>query len=279
MSPVPDAPVDPPKSGDGTQPARRLEKPLFLGVALLAVFSITVGHWLLFGSSNRQPPAPAPDSPPPRSTAPPAVDVLPTAPAEGIASLHEQAQQAVATKDYNQASLLYKQMTESDPQNPGTWNNLGAALLLEEKNTEAIAAFDKAIALNKADAEVFFNRATANRRLSRLSEAIADQSRAVQMIRSNDYQNNRLLLLKIEAGFLQDVRDAVRISERAQSTGGTIMAAAALDFIDGNTFQARGVLEQAKMQLKPTEFRELLSDPVFEPYRRQLTNRENQSAP
>ena len=94
--------------------------------------------------------------------------------------------------DYQTAVIAYQHSSELDPQNGGTWFELGFALDELEKYEEAINRYDKAIEIKPDYHEAWYNRGFALANLGRNEEAIASYDKALE-IKLDDHEawNNR----------------------------------------------------------------------------------------
>jgi tetratricopeptide (TPR) repeat protein len=85
--------------------------------------------------------------------------------------LFESGRDALEARQYAQAIVLLKRVTELDPAHRSVWDNLGYAYLELEQMDEAIAALRKQIAINPFDAYAFTYLGRAYRGQHKLSDA------------------------------------------------------------------------------------------------------------
>jgi tetratricopeptide (TPR) repeat protein len=85
--------------------------------------------------------------------------------------LFESGRDALEARQYAQAIVLLKRVTELDPAHRSVWDNLGYAYLELEQMDEAIAALRKQIAINPFDAYAFTYLGRAFRGQHKLSDA------------------------------------------------------------------------------------------------------------
>ncbi len=72
---------------------------------------------------------------------------------------------------YARSGERYRQVVELDPDFWEAWNNLGTVLSYEGDNEAAVAAYDRALALNPRYADAHYNLADTLEDLDRLAEA------------------------------------------------------------------------------------------------------------
>ena len=177
-----------------------------------------------------------------------------------------------------QASLMHKNpakaeeyfllMTCQAPQDPKGWGSLAVSLILQGRNAEAEKALARAIALDPNNAQFRANRAQALRAVQRLPEAIAEARESVSLDPSNPLFSNRLLLMRIQNGESEAVKQEIHTwqsSGLASMKATWILAAAALAAIEGNMTLCTDRLAEASPLIPPDARKLLLSDPVFVP--------------
>jgi tetratricopeptide (TPR) repeat protein len=84
------------------------------------------------------------------------------------------------TADYPRAEQMYRIATEKDPQSFRSYSNLAVALSVQEKDTEAIEALKKSIALHPT-ADAYANLGGTMFRLRRFDEAAEDYRRSIPL--------------------------------------------------------------------------------------------------
>jgi tetratricopeptide (TPR) repeat protein len=84
------------------------------------------------------------------------------------------------TADYPRAEQMYRIATEKDPQSFRSYSNLAVALAVQEKESEAIEALKKSIALHPT-ADAYANLGGAMFRLHRFDEAAEDFRRSIPL--------------------------------------------------------------------------------------------------
>lgn len=90
---------------------------------------------------------------------------------------------------------------DRNSQSPELWHNHGCALCQTERYQEAIAAFDKAIALNRNYCQAWNNRGNALSALKRYAEALSSYDKAVALNPRyhQGWFNRGLLLAEMQA--------------------------------------------------------------------------------
>ena len=88
-------------------------------------------------------------------------------------------------KRFEEALASYERVLALKPDNADAFNNRGSALGELKRFDEALASFDKAIALKPGFAEAFNNRGTVLRELKRFEEALASYDRTIAL--KSDY--------------------------------------------------------------------------------------------
>jgi len=131
---------------------------------------------------------------------------------------------------------------------------------------EAVGALAQAISFDPDDPKVYVNRSNGLRRIGRLEEANRDQQEALKIDPTDVVENNRRLLLRIEAGQAEAVRAEVKPSEALglpEPERITIMAAVYLDVVSGDLPRAKATLIRAQGLLSPEDSHKLCADSVF----------------
>ncbi len=75
---------------------------------------------------------------------------------------------------------------ELKPDDSGSYEDRGTALLKQNKTEAAVADFDKAIELNPKDSAAFYQRGVANEKLGKITAAIGDYDQAVTFDAANE---------------------------------------------------------------------------------------------
>jgi tetratricopeptide (TPR) repeat protein len=90
-----------------------------------------------------------------------------------------------ALQRYEEALAAFNRAIALRPVDPGAWNNKGVALAALQRYEEALAAFNRAIELRPVDPEAWNNKGAALAHLQRYEEALAAFNRAIEL-RSDD---------------------------------------------------------------------------------------------
>jgi len=146
---------------------------------------------------------------------------------------------------------------------------LGILFKQQGRYPEAISIFDKAIQL-QPKAEQYFYRAECHLALGNNDQAFADLSAAVDASPSQALFTNKRYLFMIGNGRKQEVTDAINIRVRSgveSDRNSWVMAAAAIALEQGEPATAAVILKGAINLLPEGDFKNLLQDPVFKPYR------------
>lgn len=88
-------------------------------------------------------------------------------------ALLDEANKFFQAKDWTNAAKAYEGITQKDPTNFQAWNRLGSIYHSSDKFEKAVAAFEKALALNPNGPVVQYNLACAYARLNNTDKAIA----------------------------------------------------------------------------------------------------------
>lgn len=196
--------------------------------------------------------------------------------------LRDVARDALARRDATTAETSLRQALALEPDHAASWSNLGVALMLQKRTDEALEAIDKAISLDAGMARTHANRSHILRSLGRLPDAIDSLSQATETDPSSAIHANRLLLLRIENGEMEYVRQQV-ITARSMRIPSlerqTIVAGAAVAAIDGDYPSAISLLARARQMLDPEAVHDLLDDPVFAPHMTALITRSGPPSP
>src|SRR5206468_10075580 len=87
----------------------------------------------------------------------------------------------------------YRQALSIDPANASTWSNCAVATMSLNDHAAALADFDRALALNSRDADIWTYRAKALANLGRFPEAESDCASAL-MLDPNHLAANRIAI-------------------------------------------------------------------------------------
>jgi len=134
----------------------------------LSAFAILLSILLVFGSAQ---PVMAQSQPP-------------NTKAEQLQQLDELAQKALSATnigDFAMAETYWTEILSQFPDNPAAWSNRGNARVSQNKLTEAIADYNKAIELAPSATDPYLNRGTALEGLGKWEEAIADYNHVLQL--------------------------------------------------------------------------------------------------
>jgi Tetratricopeptide repeat len=82
-------------------------------------------------------------------------------------------------KDWANAELAYREITQREPANAGAWNRLGQALHAQRKSEPAVAAYQRALAIAQQPA-VMYNVAAAHARLKQNEQSLEWLAQAAQ---------------------------------------------------------------------------------------------------
>jgi tetratricopeptide (TPR) repeat protein len=258
----------------GKDSTRRAEKVFLFGVLPLVLLGTGFGIYALFsgGEDGRvsfwesfarmEPPSSAPTTGSEPST--PAGDV---AAEQRLKTLEQEATAALNAGNMAEAVEKFRAIVDDGNPTATQLSNLGVALISARQTEEGFALLDQAVA---ADPDGFFsllNRANARRRAGDLAGAIADQELAMARMPSSPLQKNRLLLMKLEAGRVDEVRQAVDSSKAfglAELERETAMAAVALAIHDGDQTRAQALMFRAQNILRKGTVSRLAKDRVFD---------------
>lgn len=102
-------------------------------------------------------------------------------PPNSLEELRSQAFAATNSGDFSTAEQYWTKLIEQLPEEPAIWSNRGNARVSQNKLEEAIADYDRAIALAPEAPDPYLNRGTALEGLGRWEEAIADYNRVLEL--------------------------------------------------------------------------------------------------
>ena len=111
---------------------------------------------------------------------------------EGLAEKSQQAKQLMADGKFQQAIVLYRELNEAVPNNPGLKLNLGMALHLAGKKREAIAELEQAVKLDPQMAPAWLFLGTTRLQLGEASAALKPLRTVLQL--QPDQHQARLML-------------------------------------------------------------------------------------
>jgi tetratricopeptide (TPR) repeat protein len=177
--------------------------------------------------------------------------------------------EALKGKDAILAEAKFREALRLQPQNTAFWNNLAISLILQKRHDEALETLATVLSIDPNNPGAHANRSQELRSLGRLDEAITEAEIAAKLTPLDPLFANRLLLMKMQAGNLASVRDAVQAQADygvPSLEAGQIMAAAALAATDGDMPLCLRRLSRASQIVDQGTRRILLADPVFAPY-------------
>ncbi len=106
--------------------------------------------------------------------------------------------------DLQKAEVLYRQVLQAEPNQADAWHLLGVIFALRGQQEQALAFFDKAIAIDSNEAMFYFNQGNALADLKRFEKALVSYDRAIAL--DSDYVHvywNKSLLLLSTGNFNQ----------------------------------------------------------------------------
>lgn len=98
-----------------------------------------------------------------------------------LEQLNDRALRAANTGDFATSESYWTQLIEQLPDNPALWSNRGNTRVSQNHLNEAIADYDRAIALAPDLPDAYLNRGAAYEGLKRWTEAIADYDRVLEL--------------------------------------------------------------------------------------------------
>jgi tetratricopeptide (TPR) repeat protein len=244
--------------------ARALLIASILGV-LVTAFGLTLLFWS-YDESPSDPLAVAP-TPEPTPTPPPSPEEIRLA---ELKELRIELGSAVNVRDGAKMESLALAILEIEPGDSGAWSHVGYAEENREEFTEALESYGKAIAFNPNEPYYRYLRARLHRKLGDFPAAIRDLEEASRTDPASVGMANLLLIYKIQAGEVEQVRRIVDTYEQAQiheQAGLWLLGAAALSLQDGNLKRAAHYIQAFHHIAGSPILAELLSDSFFDPYR------------
>ena len=180
---------------DVTLPAPRFDGNRLAAAALIGFLCLTTATLVTLWQRSSRDPQPAPPRAAARPVqAPAAVQPAPrTSDAAGtlvrdvpFVDPNRAGNAAYADGDYDRALELYREAVSRNPQDAESWSNLGQVLVRRNRVEEAIAAFQRAIALNARRWAYHFNLARAHGVAGRWPQAV-EEYRVAQQLYPEDY--------------------------------------------------------------------------------------------
>ena len=129
-------------------------------------------------------------------------------------SLYLLAQVCIFFRQHQRAVQVLESLLKENPNHPRAWRIVGFLYAEKDRYTEAISAFERALALSTEDAATLFNLGFALQKVGRHEDAISRLSRAVEMNPALDRAWYGLGLSLIHCGRFQDA--IVRLTEAAR---------------------------------------------------------------
>lgn len=172
---------------------------------------------------------------------------------------------------FDAAEAAFAAITMTNPENDRGWGGLGRMLVAAKKYREAIASLDQACRLNLLCARHFAARGAARRALNDLKHAIRDYRDALSLEPGNVLTSNALLFVALELGdanlFDRDLEKIRQPNPGFEAAWD--MALAVSEMRAGNSQNAVELLKRASQILPGDQYKELLSDRIFEDKRGQ----------
>ena len=129
-------------------------------------------------------------------------------------SLYLLAQICIFLKQHRRAVQVLEALLRENPDHPRALRNVGFLYAEKDRYADAIAAFERALALSAEDAATLFNLGFALQKVGRHEEAISRLSRAVELNPALDRAWYGLGLSLIHCGRFQEA--IVRLTEAAR---------------------------------------------------------------
>jgi len=178
--------------------------------------------------------------------------------------------QAVDERDAVKMESLSRAILEIAPEDSGAWSHVGYAQENREENSEALISYSKAVEFSKTEPYYVYLRARLHRKMGDFPAAIKDLEEAARRDPASVGMANLLLIFKIQAGEVENVRQIIATYEQAQihaQAGLWLIGAAALSLKDGEFDRAARCFDAFENAAGPAILAELLADPFFIPYR------------
>ncbi len=241
-------------------------------ISILGVLVTAFGLTLLFWSYDEAPAEPvafAP-TPEPTPTPPPSPEELRLA---KLKDLRIELGRAVNDREAEKMESLSRAILEIEPEDSGAWSHIGYAQQNREEVDEALISYGKAIQFSESEPYYLYLRARLHRKMGNFPAAIKDLEEAGRRDPASVGMANLLLIYKIQAGEVEEVRQIVATYEKTQIHSQAnlwLLGAAALSLQDGNFNQATRYFDAFENIAGPAIFAEILADPFFNPYRNEV---------
>ncbi len=241
-------------------------------ISVLGVLVTAFGLTLLFWSYDEAPEETSvlAATPEPTPTPPPSPEELRIA---KLKELRIALGGAVNARDGAKMESLSKAILEIEAQDSGAWSHVGYAQENREEFSEALISYGKAIEYSASEPYYLYLRARLHRKQGDFPAAIKDLEEAARRDPASVGMANLLLIFKIQAGEVEEVRQIVETYEKTQIHAQAnlwLLGAGALALQDGNLNRAARCFDAFQGTAGPAILAELLADPFFNAYRNEV---------
>ena len=239
---------------------------VFMAIVAIAFAGILLGLFLFRPLPG--PPSTFVASPPPSAPRLSAEDLR----QQELDQLRSQLQAALAKRDWPTIETVAREILEREPDDGEAWHALGWFFEKHSAYEEAAQAYGKAVEADFLRPQALLKRAAMRRLQKRPADALSDLEDSARLDPDSVVTPNLLMICKIEAGRVEEVRAEVRGFERVGLVANAdryLLGKAALQLHDGDFSAASRTLEEFRARVGLPLFAVLLQDPFFEPFRGQ----------
>ncbi|MEC8738630.1 MAG: hypothetical protein VXX63_02010 [Bacteroidota bacterium] len=156
---------------------------------------------------------------------------------------------------YKKAQEIWEHLLDIDEKNPSYWNELGI-VMFNQRNKEALVAFDKAIALENNNPYFYSCRAFAKEKMGLLQQALEDYQKAKQLDPEDEIIDNNLEIL----GYKISSNQPKKWSAEAQMAVENLKNELVLQPNSKGTAEKKSLLQEFKTMFTAKGFRQFLKE-------------------
>ncbi len=186
-----------------------------------------------------------------------------------INELRTSLEEASSASNFDEMSRLADELLELDPRESDAWVARGLAKQAVGDMAGALECFEKSIELSRDNSVGLVQRAKLYRQQNNLRAALSDLEEAGSKDPSDIEVASLILIVKIEAGNIDEVRSLIASYEQlgvSRHSQLWLLGAAAVALNDGNSDRAARAFDGFQRAVSPALFSKLLADPFFVPY-------------
>ena len=156
---------------------------------------------------------------------------------------------------YKKAQKIWEHLLDIDEKNSNYWNELGI-VMFNQRNKEALVAFDKAIALENNNPYFYSCRAFAKEKMGLLQQALEDYQKAKQLDPEDEIIDNNLEIL----GYKMSSNQPKKWSAEAQMAVENLKNELVFETKSKAISEKKSLLQEFKTMFTKNGFKQFLKD-------------------